>query len=60
VTQRENNLRGNTVAAANAAKTHCPKGHEYTEDNIYWTTSLGRQCRACEKLRVRPSRRRVA
>jgi hypothetical protein len=41
----------------NAAKTHCPRGHEYTEEN---TTMSGpnqdwRRCRACEreKFKVR-------
>ena len=30
VTQKVNLHRGETIAARNAAKTHCPKGHEYT------------------------------
>lgn len=30
VTQGVNLHRGETIAARNAAKTHCPKGHEYT------------------------------
>lgn len=29
VTPRENTLRGNTIAARNARKTACPRGHEY-------------------------------
>lgn len=27
-------------------KTHCPKGHEYTPDNIYWSGNR-RTCKAC-------------
>jgi HNH endonuclease len=30
-----------------ARKTHCPKGHEYTEDNVRRTKTGGRQCKAC-------------
>lgn len=34
---------------ANAAKTHCPKGHEYTPENtVRWPH---RRCRACERAR---------
>lgn len=47
VTQRENLLRGNTLAAANAAKTHCPQGHEYTPENTYQSAGK-RRCRRCE------------
>src|SRR5690554_6462185 len=32
VTHRENLLRGASFAAVNAAKTHCPHGHEYTPE----------------------------
>lgn len=43
VTQRENVLRGETVAARNAAKTHCPLGHPYSH-----TLPKGyRRCRTC-------------
>lgn len=32
--------------------THCPKGHEYTEENTYVNAKLGfRQCRTCIKER---------
>lgn len=34
-----------------AAKTHCPQGHEYAGDNLY-LTSTGRKCRACHRVRV--------
>jgi hypothetical protein len=47
VTQRENLLRGNTFGAANAAKTHCPQGHPYDEENTHYAPGGGRTCRAC-------------
>ena len=47
VTHRENVIRGNGVAAVNAAKTHCPNGHEY-EDTLY---RGGRVCRVCQRER---------
>ncbi len=34
VTPRINVLRGDSVGAVNASKTHCPRGHEYTSDNL--------------------------
>jgi hypothetical protein len=50
VTQRENNHRSPlTVNSVNAAKTHCPRGHEYTPDNIYHRADRpgSRTCRTC-------------
>lgn len=33
-----------------AKKTHCPQGHEYTEDNTYRRPSgARRECRACKR-----------
>lgn len=31
----ENVLRGDTLPAKNLKKTHCPKGHPYSGDNLY-------------------------
>lgn len=47
VTPRENTLRGATLPAANAAKTHCPQGHAYDEVNTYRTAKGQRVCRQC-------------
>jgi hypothetical protein len=47
VTCKENLLRGNTFNAANAAKTHCPAGHEYAGDNLLVSQTGQRRCRAC-------------
>lgn len=48
VTHRQNTLRGDTVTAANARKTHCVNGHAFTPENTYTTPVTGwRRCRAC-------------
>ena len=47
VTRRENLLRGETVAAVNAAKTSCPKGHPFSDANTYF--HHGRHCRICRR-----------
>jgi hypothetical protein len=60
VTRQENLLRGYTITAANAAKTHCPQGHEYTPDNLI-RDKRGRKCRTCnrERMRIRNARKRM-
>lgn len=44
VTSRENTLRGETLPAHNAAKTHCEEGHELGDDRV---------CRECARARAR-------
>ena len=56
VTCQTNLLRGETLAAANAAKTHCPQGHPYDEANTYITKHGGRDCRACSRNGQREAR----
>jgi hypothetical protein len=46
VTRGENVLRGESVPAQNARKTHCKRGHLLAGDNLI-ITSQGRRCRAC-------------
>lgn len=63
VTQKENIMRGISFSAHNARKTACPRGHEYTSDNVVWDVSRGdrrRKCRECERLRAIRNRRRAA
>lgn len=43
VTIRENLRRGQTIAAANAAKERCPKGHEFT----FYRQRGTRYCQPC-------------
>lgn len=46
VTVRVNILRGTAPAALNAKKTHCMRGHEFTEKNTYRVRG-NRTCRTC-------------
>lgn len=59
VTHRVNLLRGATLTARNAAKTHCPKGHPYSgvRKHIYGNI---RVCQTClnESSRRSAARRR--
>ena len=55
-TQRENAMDASArLRYPNATKTHCPQGHEYTEENtIFRKRSQGwkdRHCRQCDKAR---------
>ena len=53
VSLKENILRGNSVGAINAKKTHCKWGHLFSEDNIYIHPKRGsRLCKKCQKRRV--------
>lgn len=61
VTQRENLLRGNTVNAINAAKTHCINGHAFTVENTYIRPDDGtRMCKECGRDSQRKYQRRLA
>lgn len=62
VPQRTNLLRGNTLVALNALKTHCPQGHEYSDTNTYTDNAGSRHCRECTRIRNRAAdaRRRAA
>lgn len=53
----ENVARGESFSAKNARKTHCPKNHEYTEENIRWHNGR-RECVTC--IRTRDRERRAA
>lgn len=43
----ENNRRSDSVSARNIGKTHCPKGHEFTEANTVIQMRRGRPMRKC-------------
>jgi hypothetical protein len=49
VTRRTNLLRGDTVTARNAAKTHCKNGHPFNEQHTYRRKDGSRFCRTCLK-----------
>jgi hypothetical protein len=42
----------------NKAKTHCPKGHEYSEENTMRRDGK-RHCLTCVRLRARDYMRRI-
>jgi hypothetical protein len=56
VTARTNTLRGETITAANAAKTHCIKGHPLSGRNLTIRPTGRRRCKACERDRARKKR----
>ncbi len=60
VTCRKNLLRGETLAAQNAVKTHCPQGHAFEGDNLYVSGRGDRQCRICRRDASRRSREKKA
>lgn len=51
VTGRENTLRGNTRAAEQLARMHCPQGHPYDKGNTYTDRARRRHCRSCQRAR---------
>jgi len=58
-TDKVNILRGNGVAARNNRKTHCPKGHPYSGDNLRTRVHKGcveRLCKACISMQNRARR----
>ena len=60
VTRSENLKRGNSgiwAKLVNGAKTHCPKGHEYSGANLYVHPRGARCCRVCTNERARLRRK---
>lgn len=53
VTCAENLRRGNPAWKQQMARTHCPKGHEYSESNTYVRKSGGRMCKECSRISCR-------
>jgi len=56
VTHRENLLRGETHAAKNSKKTHCPKGHPLVPGNLDKRRDGARTCATCHRIRQRMAR----
>ena len=49
VTPKENNSRSGCWDI-NKNKTHCPRGHEYTDDNTYVQKKGSRVCKECARV----------
>jgi hypothetical protein len=49
VTRRENLLRGNTIPARFAERTHCNDGHPLSGENLRITSSGHRACATCQR-----------
>lgn len=60
VTIKENLMRGETLAAENARKTACPRGHSYVEHGRTRTKRDGSQERYCHTCRLEQQRQRRA
>lgn len=58
VTRAENVLRGVGFAPVNAAKTHCPRGHEYTPENTDVDRHGWRKCSTCRRAKNRAAHHR--
>lgn len=59
VTNIENVMRGESIWAVNARKTHCLRGHEFTPENTYRYNGT-RACKECGKIRKAERRARAA
>ena len=60
VTSKINILRGVGPTAQNARKTHCCRGHEFTDENTHISPQPARVCLTCAKRYRRESRERKA
>lgn len=47
--KQQSNNRNDSLNNANSRKTHCPKGHEYTHENTYYSPNGARSCATCKK-----------
>ena len=60
VTHRENMRRGKGFGSANARKTHCIRGHEFTPENTLPNHGPhARKCRTCFNASMRDINRRA-
>lgn len=53
VTNEENIARGEWLPVVLARRTHCNRGHEYTDQNTDIKTDGSRSCRTCRRERQR-------
>ena len=57
VTSRENTNRGD-IGRIEKKKTHCPRNHPYSGNNVYVDKKGGRNCRSCVRIRSKERRER--
>ena len=58
VTRETNINRSDSLAVKNRQKTHCPKGHPYSEENtILDKSSGGRRCQICRREQAKYRKR---
>lgn len=53
------NLTRSPLMGRKGKVTHCPKGHEYTAENIVWQSTGARGCRECKRIYDRARVRRL-
>ena|SRR3990167_8473917 len=56
VTNKENMRRGlgnGPAVKKQLSKTHCPKSHPYSGENLYLMKNGGRKCRECHRIEAR-------
>lgn len=58
MTLQENVLSGIGITAVNKKKTHCLRGHEFTETNTYFASNGHRGCRICRDKSSRESQKK--
>ncbi len=58
VSQYENNMRSNSITAKEKRQTHCLRGHELSDENIYANRGNKRQCKQCHRIRAKENYRR--
>lgn len=52
VTNKENVLRGRGIAARNARKVRCVRGHRFSGSNLYIRPNGHRRCRTCARIQM--------
>lgn len=60
VTLAVNTMRGDTsssIPVINSRKTHCIRGHEFNEDNVFFDAKGSRRCRECFRIHDHSPRR---
>lgn len=60
VEHKVNVMRGVGLSKQNALKTHCKRGHRFTDSNTYLTKAGSRSCKKCMALHQREYRKRIS